>query len=151
MTTFFGRRIDAMYQGCSRSSLVAVSTRERAIKRTFYELCIKGWIPEFFVSSPSFEGIKVRSHCYWKQLDNNFPWPTIFFTITEQFLARPIGRELWSIKRTDHGKDAIVAQFVFPFLAQAIFRKLRLAWFHCKVLNILTSFLWSIRKIVVDL
>ena len=33
----------------------------------------------------------------------------------------PIGRELWSIKRTDHGKDAMVAQFVFPFLVQAIF------------------------------
>ena len=35
-----------------------------------------------------------------------------------------IGRRLWSIKRKDHGKDAIVAQFVFPFLAQAIFRKI---------------------------
>ena len=89
MTTFFGRRIDAMYQGCSRSSLVAVSTRERAIRRTFYELCIKGCIPEFFVSSPSFERIKVRCQCYCKkQIDNNFPWPTILFTITEQFLAR---------------------------------------------------------------
>ena len=88
MTTFFGRRIDAMYQGCSRSSLVAVSTRERAIRRTFYELCIKGWTLSFF-SSPSFESIKVRCQCCCKkQIDNNFPCPTIFFTITEQFLAR---------------------------------------------------------------
>ena len=31
MTTFFGRRIDAMYQGCNRSSLVAVSIREREL------------------------------------------------------------------------------------------------------------------------
>ena len=35
-----------------------------------------------------------------------------------------MGRRLWSIKRTDHGKDAIVEQFVFPFLAQAIFREI---------------------------
>jgi len=35
-----------------------------------------------------------------------------------------IGRRLWSIKRTDHEKYAIVAQFVFPFLAQAIFREI---------------------------
>ena len=35
-----------------------------------------------------------------------------------------IGRRLWSIKRKDHGKDAVVAQFVFLFLAQAIFRKI---------------------------
>ena len=108
MTTFFGRRIDAMYHGCSRSSLVAVSTRERDIRRTFYELCKKGWIPEFFVSFPSFESIKVRCQCYYKKhIDNNFPWPTIFLTITEQFLRALIGRQLWSMKRTDHGKDAI--------------------------------------------
>ena len=35
-----------------------------------------------------------------------------------------IGRELWSIKRADDGKDAIVAQFVSPFLAQAIFQEI---------------------------
>ena len=35
-----------------------------------------------------------------------------------------IGRTLWSIKRTDHGKDAFVALFVFLFLQQAIFREI---------------------------
>ena len=113
MTTFFGRRIDAMYHGCSRSSLVAVSTRDKDIRRTLYELWIKSWIPEFFVSSHSFERIKGRCQCYCKkQIDNIFPWPTIFFTITEQFLRALIDRELWSMKSTDHGKDAIC--FLLP-------------------------------------
>ena len=35
-----------------------------------------------------------------------------------------IGRRLWSIKRADHGKDAIVTQFVFPFFVQAIFQEI---------------------------
>ena len=118
MTTFFGRRIDAMYHGCSRSSLVAVSTRDKDIRRTLYELWIKGWIPEFFVSSHSFESIKVRCQCYCKkQIDNNFPWPTIFLTITEQFLRALFGRQLWSMNKQIMEKT----QFVFLFLALAIF------------------------------
>ena len=132
MTTFFGRRIDAMYQGCSRSSLVAVSTRERAIRRTFYELCIKGWTLSFF-SSPSFERIKVRCQCCCKkQIDNNFPCPTIFFNNNWAISRALIGRRQWSKYKHIMDRTLLWRNLFSPSLRKRFSEKLRSRGFTAK-------------------
>ena len=63
----------------------------------------------------------------------------------------PIGRELWSIKRTDHGKDALVAQFVFPFFVQAILREIAARVVSLQSIEHFDVISMIEKKIVVDL